>query len=333
MTDDRPGSPAVTYGSYLQIDALLELQKPRSEGPEHDEMLFIVIHQVYELWFKQLLHELDRVAELLRTNDAVRAQHTLKRILTILKVLVAQLDILETMTPLEFLSFRSRLEAASGFQSDQFRQIEFLLGQKSQAAVERFGAATRARAALERRWREPTLWDAFLGYLQREGYPIPQARLDRDPTAAVEPSPDVQRILVDVYRRDPRNSELCERLVDLDEGIQECATGTSRWWSARSASNAAPAAQQERSTCRPPSPSPSFRTCGKSEENSRPSSFFLPPSSFRTAEAPFLEGLMAGGTDEQRRARRTQGPAQGQGEAGRGRSDRQRPPARRRRCR
>ena len=129
MSDDRPGSPAVTYGSYLQIDALLALQKARSDGPEHDEMLFIVIHQVYELWFKQLLHELDRVVELLGRSDAVRTQHTLKRILTILKVLVAQLDILETMTPLEFLSFRSRLEAASGFQSDQFRQIEFLLGQ------------------------------------------------------------------------------------------------------------------------------------------------------------------------------------------------------------
>ena len=221
MADDLPASPAVTYGSYLQIDALLDLQKARSEGPEHDEMLFIVIHQVYELWFKQLLHELDRVGALLRANDAVRAQHTLKRILTILKVLVAQLDILETMTPLEFLSFRSRLEAASGFQSDQFRQIEFLLGQKSRAAVERFSAGTRAHAALERRWNEPTLWDAFLRYLQREGYPIPPAHLDRDPTGPIEPSPDVQRILIDVYRRDPRNSELCERLVDLDEGIQE----------------------------------------------------------------------------------------------------------------
>src|SRR6186713_520765 len=123
--------PAVTYGSYLHIDELLALQKPRSSGPEHDELLFIVIHQVYELWFKELLHELDRVRELLTADDTHRAQHTLKRILTLLKVLVAQLDILETMTPLEFKSFRARLEAASGFQSDQFRQIEFLLGSKS----------------------------------------------------------------------------------------------------------------------------------------------------------------------------------------------------------
>jgi len=115
---------AVAYGNYLKIDELLALQQPRSEGPEHDEMLFIVIHQVYELWFKELLHEFDRVRRLLEQDEPHRVQHTLKRVLTILKVMVAQLDILETMTPLEFLSFRERLDAASGFQSDQFRQIE-----------------------------------------------------------------------------------------------------------------------------------------------------------------------------------------------------------------
>src|ERR1700692_2030971 len=131
-------SPVVTYETYLQVDGLLSLQPPRSDGPEHDEMLFIVVHQVYELWFKELLHELDRVVALLRSDQPHRAQHTLKRILTILKVLVAQLDILETMTPLEFLSFRARLEAASGFQSNQFRQLEFLLGAKSDAALARF---------------------------------------------------------------------------------------------------------------------------------------------------------------------------------------------------
>ena len=136
--DDGTTNRAVTYGSYLRVDDLLELQQPRSTGPEHDELLFIVIHQVYELWFKELLHELDRVRQLLTADDTHRAQHTLKRILTILKVLVAQLDILETMTPLEFTSFRARLEAASGFQSDQFRQIEFLLGIKSDAAIARF---------------------------------------------------------------------------------------------------------------------------------------------------------------------------------------------------
>src|SRR6186713_975844 len=166
MSDDRR---AVTYGSYLRLDDLLSLQEPRSEGPEHDELLFIVVHQVYELWFKELLHEFDRVMALLTADDTHRVQHTLKRILTILKVLVAQLDILETMTPLEFLSFRARLEAASGFQSDQFRQIEFLLGSKSPAAMSRFAEGSRARQALSRRFTEPTLWDAFLQYLAREG--------------------------------------------------------------------------------------------------------------------------------------------------------------------
>src|SRR6186997_1307898 len=105
--DSAPLSPALTYGAYLELDQLLGLQRPRSQGPEHDELLFIVIHQVYELWFKQTLHELDRAVRLFRGGDAHRAQHTLRRVLTILKVMVAQLDILETMTPLEFLSFRS----------------------------------------------------------------------------------------------------------------------------------------------------------------------------------------------------------------------------------
>jgi tryptophan 2,3-dioxygenase len=214
-------NPAITYGSYLKVDELLGLQQPRSHGPEHDELLFIVIHQVYELWFKELLHELDRAARLLTADESHRSQHTLKRVLTVLKVMVAQLDILETMTPLEFLSFRERLQAASGFQSDQFRQIEFLLGNKSEQAVVRFPEGSRARSALERRFREATLWDAFLHYLSREGYPIPTAQLHRDVTRPLEPSTEVQRVLIEVYRRDAKNAELCERLVDLDEGIQE----------------------------------------------------------------------------------------------------------------
>ena len=214
-------SPAVTYGSYLKIDELLGLQQARSAGPEHDEILFIVIHQVYELWFKQLLHEMDRVAELLGRDDLYRAQHTMKRILTILKVMVAQLDILETMTPLEFQSFRDRLEAASGFQSDQFRQVEFMLGFKSRAAIERFADGTRARTALEERWNGRTLWDAFVEYLHGEGYAVPAGQLGRDVTGPIEPSPEMQRILIDIYRTDTKNSEFCERLVDLDEGIQE----------------------------------------------------------------------------------------------------------------
>ncbi len=213
-------SEAVTYGKYLKIDELLDLQQPRDEV-EHDEMLFIVIHQVYELWFKVVLQEIDYCCGLLGSGDAPRAMHTLKRVLTILKVLVSQLDILETMTPTEFLTFRERLDSASGFQSDQFRALEFVLGRKARRSVERFEDGTRARAALEERWSAPTLWDAVLTYLASAGYAIPAEQLERDVTARIEASPDIQAILVDIYRNDLHNAQLCERLVDLDEGIQE----------------------------------------------------------------------------------------------------------------
>src|SRR5262249_9127298 len=134
---------------------------------------------------------------------------------------VAQLDILETMTPLEFQSFRERLEAASGFQSDQFRQLEFALGQKTRAAVDRFQPGSRAHDALNARFTQPTLWDAFLRYLSRAGFAIPTASLTRDVTAAIEPSVELQSVLIGLYRSDAKHAEMCERLVDLDEGLQE----------------------------------------------------------------------------------------------------------------
>ena len=199
---------AVTYNTYLKIDELLGLQQPRSDGPEHDELLFIVIHQVYELWFKEILHELDRVRALLEVNDAARAQHTMKRILTILKVLVAQLDILETMTPLEFQSFRQRLEQASGFQSDQFRQLEFVLGRRSQAALDRFPPGSRARAALTVRLHEPPLWQSFLRYLEREGYPIPTPRSTPTRPTRWRRRQSVQAVLIQVYRTDAEERRL-----------------------------------------------------------------------------------------------------------------------------
>ncbi|HYC30952.1 MAG TPA: tryptophan 2,3-dioxygenase family protein [Gemmatimonadales bacterium] len=210
-----------TYGEYLKVDELLKLQSPLSEGPEHDEMLFIVIHQVYELWFRQILHELDHLQRLLGRNDGAHARGTLKRILTILKVLVAQLDILETMTPLEFLSFRDRLESGSGFQSHQWRELEFALGWKDPRALERYPAGGEARARLERRLGAPTLWDAFLHHLAANGVPVPRELLERDVTLRVEPSPELREALVRVYRENPQLAELCERMVDLDEGIME----------------------------------------------------------------------------------------------------------------
>lgn len=211
----------VTYASYLKLDELLSLQQPRSPGPEHDELLFIIIHQVYELWFKELLHELDYLDRLLRQSDTPRALHTLKRVLTILKVLVAQIDILETMTPLEFLSFRDRLESGSGFQSFQFRELEFLLGVKNAAAVARYPEGSAPRRRLEARYAGPTLWDAFLAYLAKHEYRVPAALLERDVTRPPEPSREVQLVLISVYRSNPAIASVCERFVDLDEGVME----------------------------------------------------------------------------------------------------------------
>jgi len=212
---------AVTYSSYLKLEELLSLQQPVSDGPEHDETLFIIIHQVYELWFKELIHEVDYLKSLLERQDTARAQHTLKRILTILKVVVAQIDVLETMTPLEFLSFRARLESGSGFQSYQFRELEFLLGGKVAAALDRYPAGSEARTKLERRWKEPTLWDSFLRFLEAKGLAIPGEALNRDVTKPVESVPALHPVLIGVYRGNAVVASLCERLVDLDEGLQE----------------------------------------------------------------------------------------------------------------
>jgi tryptophan 2,3-dioxygenase len=211
----------LTYSSYLKLDDLLALQQPVSDGPEHDETLFIIIHQVYELWFKELLHELDHLNALLARRDLPRAQHALKRVLTVLKVVVAQIDVLETMTPLEFLSFRDRLETGSGFQSFQFRELECLLGRKDSGALERYPAGSDERRRLEHRLAAPTVWDAFLAFLRAEGYGVPRAALARDVRQPVEPTDDMQRLLIEVYRTNPTVASLCERLVDLDEGFQE----------------------------------------------------------------------------------------------------------------
>ncbi|HET7043094.1 MAG TPA: tryptophan 2,3-dioxygenase family protein [Gemmatimonadales bacterium] len=210
-----------TYTEYLKIDELLTLQRPLSDGPEHDEMLFIVIHQVYELWFKQVLHELRHLERLLAKNDGHRARHTLKRVLTILKVMVGQLDILETMTPLEFLSFRDRLESGSGFQSYQFRELEFFLGVKNPKALERYPAESAARGRLVDLLHGPTLWDAFLKHLAANGVAVPATDLKRDVTQRVGPSEGLRTALVGVYRTQPDLADLCERFVDLDEGLME----------------------------------------------------------------------------------------------------------------
>jgi tryptophan 2,3-dioxygenase len=160
----------LTYGSYLRLPQLLDAQHLESDPPAHDELLFITIHQVYELWFKQLLHEVTAARDAMSSGDLWWAQHLLQRVHVIERVLVQQVDVLETMTPQDFLQFRQQLAPASGFQSVQFRELEFLSGAKDAAYVERFrGLTEEEKQRLGRRLEEPTLWDAFLDVLRAQG--------------------------------------------------------------------------------------------------------------------------------------------------------------------
>ncbi len=211
----------VTYSNYLKVDELLDLQQPLSDGPEHDEMLFIIIHQVYELWFKQILHELRKLRGDLEAGDTTASLAGFKRILTILKTLVAQVDILETITPVAFSSFRDRLESASGFQSVQFREVEFILGHKNTKLVRHHIAEGTAGGRLQQLLEEHSLYDSFLQYLKGSGYAVPDQLLDRDVREPLVGSPEIRELLLEVYRNDPLTRMVCERMVDLDEGIQE----------------------------------------------------------------------------------------------------------------
>ncbi|MDQ6686794.1 MAG: tryptophan 2,3-dioxygenase family protein, partial [Actinomycetota bacterium] len=163
----------LTYGSYLRLPQLLDSQHLESDPPAHDELLFITIHQVYELWFKQLLHEAEAARDAMLGGDEDRlwwAGHLLSRMHVVERVLVQQIDVLETMTPQDFLEFRQRLAPASGFQSVQFRELEFLSGAKDAGYVERFrGLSEDERSRLLRRLDEPTLWDGFLHVLHERG--------------------------------------------------------------------------------------------------------------------------------------------------------------------
>lgn len=215
------GTKAITYASYLKVEELLTLQTPQSDPEEHDELLFIVIHQVYELWFKVMLHGLDRVRTMLSGGHLHESLAGLKRARTILKTLVAQIDILETMTPLEFASFRERLQSASGFQSAQFREIEFLLGYKRPQMVELHPSSEPSHDRLRRRLNEPSIVDAFYDFLTTRGIDVPTSCRDKDPTSATVPCPEIHDQLVACYRDKPDIALLMESMVDFDEGLQE----------------------------------------------------------------------------------------------------------------
>jgi tryptophan 2,3-dioxygenase len=202
-------TPKLTYSGYLQLDQLLGAQQPKSA--EHDEMLFIVIHQVYELWFKQILHELARLQQQLEAGDTMHSMRTLRRVLAILKIVVAQLDVLETMTPTQFRTFRDRLGTSSGFESTQFREMEAVLGRRDFPKW-----APQPQAA-----SRPSVFDSFLGYLATQGYEIPAQLRDRDVAEPVQASDEMQHVLKQVYDDDSGAVAVSELLVDLDEGVQE----------------------------------------------------------------------------------------------------------------
>lgn len=173
LTEPAEGG-LLTYGDYLAVPDLISLQRLRSDPPVHDELLFIVVHQAYELWFKQMIFELESVRDRMFDGDAEHARHYLTRVHAIERVLVDQIEVLETMTPQDFLEFRSLLTPASGFQSAQFREIEFLCGLKQSGYLRDLAASPDELARLARRIDEPTVWEGFIALLERNGLDMPQ---------------------------------------------------------------------------------------------------------------------------------------------------------------
>jgi tryptophan 2,3-dioxygenase len=210
---------ALTYTSYLQVDELLQLQKPLSEGPEHDEMLFIIIHQTYELWFKQLLHEFQAAAKAMEAGNSHYALALLGRIRTIMKVCVTQVDILETMTPLQFNAFRGYLSSSSGFQSAQFRKVEAILGRRDGKMAGHL--PEEMQAEIKEITDRNSIWDSFLIYVAGRGFLLPSEVLNRPKSIAYESNLQVQDALLELHRTDAEAAMVAERLLDIDEGIQE----------------------------------------------------------------------------------------------------------------
>ncbi len=191
------------YRDYLELDTLLDIQRPNTEQP--DELLFVVVHQSHELWFKELLHELDVLDPMLRKADSGPALRTLRRARSIIKALTAQIDVLETLTSEQFDTFRAHLGSGSGFYSAQFREIEVVLGRRDKTAAEQFPEGTSDRERIEARAAEPNLFDAFLEYLSATGY-----------------SPDdLSSVLSELHGDDGVAEQICQAMVDLDQAFQE----------------------------------------------------------------------------------------------------------------
>jgi tryptophan 2,3-dioxygenase len=225
LTLEAPPSSGseVRYDIYLQLDKLLSAQQPITRAPEHDEMLFIIQHQVAELWFKLILHELDAAIECLKRDDLPRTIKILNRVKQVQHQLINQWSVLATLTPTEYATFRDALGTASGFQSPQYRLLEFKLGRKDRAALSRFSHHLEYYRELKHALERPGLYDEFLRYLYRVGHRVPETRVERDWTQAYEQHPGVVEVLQTIYEHPDQYwaaYEVSERLVDIEINFQ-----------------------------------------------------------------------------------------------------------------
>jgi tryptophan 2,3-dioxygenase len=221
---ERDFSGQMSYSDYLMLDRLLSAQRPLSDPPQHDELLFIIQHQTTELWLKLLVHELRSARALLGSDELAPALKRLARVKHIQHTLTDQWSVLATMTPSEYALIRPFLATSSGFQSAQYREVEFLLGNKSHDMVKVFAHDPEAHAALTTLLFQPSLYDEFLAHLSRQGYAVPAACLDRDWSQPYRSNPDLVRMFADVYAAPEQHwgvYETCEELVDVEDNFQQ----------------------------------------------------------------------------------------------------------------
>lgn len=210
----------LTYGAYLDLHTLLSAQHPRSNPEHHDETLFIIQHQVSELWFKLMLHELRSARDSIRSDDVHECDRQLARVTAIQRQLYEQWGVIETMQPNDFAQFRSVLGSASGFQSFQYRAIEFILGNKAIRLLEAFVHDHKAYEELRVELESPSLYDELLMYLSRNGHAVPAASLERDWRLPYRRNPHLQQVFETIYSASRPHGPcygLCERFVDLDQ--------------------------------------------------------------------------------------------------------------------
>ena len=220
MANDYGKDAPLSYNKYLRVPELIDLQTCLSTPVQHDELLFITVHQAYELWFKQILHEIDAAIPLMRQDRAVEAAQSLRRVVEIEKLLIAQIHILETMSPVRFLGFRDELNPASGFQSMQFREIEFSSGLKDQMILRSFAGDDFAFHRLQSRMNAPSLSEAFFALLRRHGFDTPAVDAPRDAKERRSNYGKRQRALVEVLTHQEQFStehQLAEVLIEHDE--------------------------------------------------------------------------------------------------------------------